>query len=138
MKILLSLALLFSVNAFAHQHEQAPLVFAEGALEAHLSWIQGPRTPDVSEMKIEWKSGVDKAPIEPPGPVKVVLWMPMHGHGSSPTAIEKLGQEVGVYKVSNMYFTMGGSWEVRVNLKYSNGREETLALPVEIKGGGHH
>jgi hypothetical protein len=128
MKSIIALALLFTPGAFAET-----LVFADGALKCDVSWLQGPRSPEVSEMKIEWKSGADGTRLEPPGPVKVSLFMPAMGHGSSPTAIAKLGEEPGVYRVSNLYFTMGGDWEVRVNLKYSNGREETQSLPVNVR-----
>jgi hypothetical protein len=135
MKCLVIFFTLFTLPALAN-----PLIFADGALKAELTWIEGPRTPAVSQMKIEWKNGLDQTRIEPPGPMKVSLWMNMngHGHGSAPTSITKLGQEPGVYQVSNMYFTMGGAWEVRINLKYSNSREETQILPLEIKGRGHH
>jgi hypothetical protein len=128
MKTILSLVLLFSPGVFA-----STLTFADGALKAELSWLQGPRSPEASEMKIEWKSGVDGTRIEPPGPVKVSLFMPAMGHGSSPTSIAKLGQEAGVYRVSDIYFSMGGDWEVRVNLKYSNGREETKKIAVNVR-----
>ncbi len=139
MKMICALTLLFVGFAGPFgSADAAPLIFAEGALRAELSWTQGPRLNEASAMKIEWISGVDQTRTEPPGPVKVSLWMPAHGHGSSPVTLAKLGSEPGVYQASDMYFTMAGDWDVRVNLKYSNGREETKMLKVTLKGGGHH
>ncbi len=43
--------------------------------------------------------------------VKVELWMPSMGHGSSPVTIEKLSE--GLYRASRVYFSMGGDWEIR-------------------------
>lgn len=137
MKILLAFIFLFTVNAFAVAPDE-PLVFADGTLLAHISWIKGPRTPAVSEMKIEWTNGTDLARLEPPGPFKVSLFMNMHGHqhGSSPVTITPL--EAGLFLASDMYFTMDGDWEVRVTLALPNGRYETKALPVNVPTGAQH
>ena len=138
MKTFLAFTLFFTTNLLAQPVPPVDtLHFAEGALKVELKWLLGPRTPAVSEMKMEWKNGTDQTRVEPPGPVKVTLWMPMHGHPghnhghpSSPVTLTKLGAEAGVYQASDMYFTMQGDWEVRVKLKYSNGREETQVLTV--------
>jgi hypothetical protein len=44
-------------------------------------------------------------------PVKVVLWMPSMGHGSSPVTVEK--NEDGTYRASKVFFIMRGNWEIR-------------------------
>ena len=132
-KILMFLSLLMCAPAFAET-----LTFADGALTADVTWIKGPQPGTYSEMKLEWKSGVDKTRVEPPGPVKIVLWMPSMGHGSSPVTVEKMGQEPGVYTAKDIFFSMGGIWDVRFVLTYNNGRVETQTLPVKIAGGGHH
>jgi len=45
----------------------------------------------------------------------VVLWMPSMGHGSKPVEITHLGN--GQYRVSNVFFTMHGDWDIQVQLK---------------------
>ncbi len=135
MKTLLLMSLFFSARVFAAE----TLLFADGALRAELTWLQGPRTPGMSELQIEWKSGVDQTRIEPPSPMKIVLWMPMpghgpkHGHPSSPVTITKVDEVPGRYKVTDMYLTMAGAWEVRVSLSYTNGRQEMQTLLVNVK-----
>ena len=44
-------------------------------------------------------------------PIKVVLWMPSMGHGSSPVTVEKIS--TGLYRAKNVFFTMKGDWEIR-------------------------
>jgi hypothetical protein len=43
----------------------------------------------------------------------VVLYMPAHKHGSSPTTVTE-GTVAGEYSVSRINFTMSGVWEVRL------------------------
>lgn len=132
-------SLCFFVSA---QAQTSHLVFAEGAAVARLTWLQGPRVSEESVLRLEWLDAGLSA-IEAPGPVKVTLWMPDHGHGSSPTRIQQeIGLDgrplAGVYRVSRMYFTMGGLWEVRVSLSRSVAPAETQVLSVNIEGHGHH
>ncbi len=44
-------------------------------------------------------------------PLKIVLWMPSMGHGSSPVTVEKLS--TGLYRAKNVFFSMKGDWEIR-------------------------
>lgn len=44
-------------------------------------------------------------------PMKIVLWMPSMGHGSAPVKIAKLS--IGVYRATNVFFSMKGDWEIR-------------------------
>jgi hypothetical protein len=143
MKMICAAVLLFGANAFAHQHGPGMqhLVFANGAVHAHATWVKGPQTPAESQLQIEWRDGGTHTPAEPPGTFAVKLWMPDMGHGSSPVQItqttDSSGKAItGTYLVSMMYFTMGGKWDVNVTLKYADGREETQKIKVEL-GGGH-
>lgn len=43
--------------------------------------------------------------------LKVVLWMPAMGHGSSPTEVKKNSNTS--YDTSKVYFIMSGEWEIR-------------------------
>ena len=45
---------------------------------------------------------------------KVMLWMPSMGHSSSPTQVALI--ELGTYRVSHVYFTMHGNWQIRFQL----------------------
>jgi YtkA-like len=59
----------------------------------------------------------------------VKLWMPDMGHGSWPVTITQFG--VNKYKITQAYFIMPGSWEVRVAFKLEGVAHE-LHIPVEI------
>lgn len=151
MKSLIVIAsLFFGGFAFAHgghDHDtpMAHLTFAKGAVHAHATWQAGPQVSTESLLKVEWKSGADHSPTEPPGTFEVVLWMPSMGHGSAPTQIQRVldaqGQPlVGAYEISNMYFVMGGDWDVNLTLTYQDGTKETQTIKVNLPsdGGGHH
>lgn len=49
----------------------------------------------------------------------IVLWMPDMGHGSRPTVTHRL--DVGTYRVSKIYFSMTGEWDIHFQSK--NGSE---------------
>lgn len=140
------------VGGFAQAHgghdhgtPMTHLTFAKGAIHAHATWESGPEVSNESLLKLEWKNGADHSPTEPPGVFEVVLWMPSMGHGSAPTQIQRVldtqGQpQTGVYEISNIYFVMGGDWDVNVSLTYQDGTKETQVIKVSLPtdGGGHH
>lgn len=145
--LILITGILLSPFAFAHEgHNHPPtmshLVFAKGELHAHATWQVGPRESEESILRIEWKNGANHQPTEPNGQFKVQLWMPDMGHGSAPTQVQRvLGQQgnpmVGVYDVYNVYFIMGGHWQVNVTLTYANGSQETKTIELDVAGSGH-
>lgn len=60
---------------------------------------------------------------------KLDLWMPSMGHGSSPVTITQVG--VNKYQISEAYFIMNGSWEVRVTFDF-DGATHNLSFPVQV------
>lgn len=140
-------AIFLSTISHAHPGHGGHLVFAGGKIHSHLSWTQGPDAQGgESKMRLEWHDGATHNLIEPGLPFAVTLWMPSMGHGSAPTKIERLldsqGKAVkGTYLVSNMYFVMPGDWDIRVSVKFPDGREETKSWSIQLDGeghGGHH
>lgn len=128
----------------AHEHQgmAGELKFNNG-VHAHLFWEQGPQENAESVLRIEFMNAATHSPTEVIGVPKVSLWMPDMGHGSSPTALQRVldpnGQiRTGVYRVLNIYFVMSGVWEVRVELNNADGSTETQSFEVNINGGGHH
>lgn len=60
--------------------------------------------------------GTESGPYADPGlNLKAVLWMPDMGHGSSPTRVAQGAP--GQFSVSQVYFSMGGFWEIRLQLR---------------------
>lgn len=146
---LFSLIVLFSGSLFAHEgHDHGSmthLTFMGGKVHAHVTWTQGPRVGEESVMHVEWKDGATHTPIDVPA-FSVSLFMPSMGHGSAPTQVQRvLGSDgkplAGVYDVRNVYFLMGGDWDVNVVLAFPGGARETQKFNVhfdEENDGGHH
>jgi hypothetical protein len=63
--------------------------------------------------------------------VKIDLWMQMgnHGHGSSPLKVLPLA--TNQFDVTNAYFVMRGTWQIRITYRLNN-FQETLILPTPI------
>lgn len=63
--------------------------------------------------------------------VKVDLWMPSMGHGSAPVKVSNV--DVGSYLLENVYFIMGGDWQIRIQIKKENENEKDEAIiPVYL------
>ncbi|OIQ15732.1 MAG: hypothetical protein BM556_17410 [Bacteriovorax sp. MedPE-SWde] len=52
--------------------------------------------------------------VDPEYSIKLMLWMPDHGHGSYPIVLTKISK--GVYSASEIYFTMPGKWDLHFQL----------------------
>lgn len=78
-----------------------------------------------------WEEGADpNAGVDARGALAVYLFMPEHGHGSRPVAIERVAP--GEYRVTEVFFIMPGNWEVRVRLTDDFGVFEETALAYRI------
>lgn len=81
-----------------------------------LNWLSPVNSTDEAHaLLIAKKNGVA---TDLPDQVKIFLWMPTMGHGSSPITIKKLG--TGLYDLSQVYFIMDGFWQLRIQLKNGN------------------
>ncbi len=91
-----------------------PLFFTTENLCATYSGVTQP-TEDTTgsfTLKFAMPSG---QPADPKMNLKVIIWMPDMGHGSSPVTITK--QAVGHYLVDRVFFSMHGQWQIRIQLK---------------------
>lgn len=131
MKTILFALLIVTTSAFAHGH----LVFKKGALHAHTKWVSGPLVGGESVMKIDFKNG-DHSPAVFTDKLDVVLWMPEMGHGSGPTTVAKTSDSS--FQVNDIYFLMGGKWEVKFTITNQDGSKETQILKVDADGPGHN
>ena len=140
--VLSGIIILSVSSAMAHnEHDHGPgfthLKFAAGTIHAHANWEQGPRTPDESILKLEWKNGKDHSPLDLPGTFEVKIFMPDMGHGSAPVHIEKISvangkPETGAYRVSQIFFPMAGHWQVKVILHLASKPDETQIIDVNL------
>lgn len=80
-------------------------------------WLVNPSTTQASQVKItlyspESGTGTPSL-ILPPLKFHAYLWMPEHGHGSSPIEITEVD---GSYLLSDIWFIMPGLWELRLEV----------------------
>lgn len=99
-----------------------------------LTWEKAPTegTYGIFTLKIWRPSELDKTPvlIDLPENPKVILWMPSMGHGSSPVTVEKI--DVGSYRVSQVFFTMGGDWEIRIEILNADKVADAAIIPFKF------
>jgi hypothetical protein len=63
--------------------------------------------------------------------VSVVPWMPGHGHGSNATPWVS-DDGAGVYRVTNVVYTMPGLWQARVTLE-GDGVEDAIVFEFQVQ-----
>lgn len=81
-----------------------------------LTWDKMQTDSEYGEMTLKFYSKENPVVfIDPAATPFVQLFMPSMGHGSSPTQVQKIS--VGIYKVTNVYFSMPGNWDIRIQLK---------------------
>ncbi|HTL12379.1 MAG TPA: hypothetical protein VL588_07815 [Bdellovibrionota bacterium] len=105
------------------------LSFAKLKLCASLEWVHEPVDENTGEFTLRfWNpaTGTEHGPyVSPTAPsteLKVKLWMPAMGHGSSPVtvtpAVDAAGSAVeGIFEATGVYFVMGGHWEIWAQIK---------------------
>ncbi|MGZ3690492.1 MAG: FixH family protein [Pseudobdellovibrio sp.] len=127
-KSLIAVALLcFGLQAFAQDggdHSQTVCSALDANVCAHL----GHMTKLDSSGEAQFVAHVMVA--QQVSDMSVVLWMPEMGHGSSPVKLELFG--LNKYKVTQAYFIMPGTWEVRLSFTL-NGVKHNLAIPVNVE-----
>ena len=120
------------------------LKFKEGALHIHADFLQNPVPRQKLQLKLETREGATHQLVDISEQITVTLWMPSMGHGAPGTkitpAVDAQGQPIkGTFIVNNVYFTMGGLWQVIVTLTDVHGNKESQAFEIDFKGsGGHH
>jgi hypothetical protein len=89
-------------------------------------WETMPTVNSFGSMLLTFKDKSDPSRIiSPRHEPFVLLWMPGHGHGSSPVTMTLI--EDGKYRASDIFFIMPGAWDIRFQLKDgTNIIEETV------------
>jgi len=95
------------------------------------NWITLPSESVYGTMEVTFSAVNDpRQEISPIHELSVFLWMPSMGHGSSPVNIEEI--RPGKFKVSQIYFIMPGSWEIKFQLKEKEKLIEELVYSLTI------
>lgn len=107
-----------------------PVMFSGSGKCLSITWEKKPTEDETGTFTFavyRMKDGVAVREDWAAGELKVVLWMPDMGHGSSPIKLEKIG--VGTYRASNAFFSMPGTWEIRFQLKDGRSVKEQAVVP---------
>lgn len=103
-----------------------------------LSWDTKPTDEEEGAFTLHFwdkTDGTIEGPyMNPPHSLKVILWMPDMGHGSSPVKTKQSTDEngsaiTGVYNVTRVTFVMPGEWEIRIQLKKDGKVVDEAILP---------
>lgn len=149
---LMSIGLVLALFAKAEAQNSLlhSLQFKNGTLLVDVVFTSQPELMKDSPFTLVVKDAVTGQPVEVKDQVKVVLWMPDMNHGSAPTQVQRVVDKRGVlvpgsYQVTNVFFTMGGTWEVHVQLKDAQGLIEMQSFEMQFADdedhgghGGHH
>lgn len=138
--------LAYANGGHGHPPMAGHMSFKQNRLHIHASFTNAPTVGPESPLVLEAKDPKTHQATELTDKIEVVLWMPSMGHGSAPTRIERAldskGQLLtGVFNVRNVYFVMGGDWEVQVTLTDVQGVHETKSFEVSLENEhdhGHH
>jgi hypothetical protein len=112
---------------------RCPLNFSKVRLCAKLDWIHGPNTQDENSFFIKfWDKtggGADGPYTTPNEDLQIQLWMPAMGHGSAPVLIAQ--ESTGTFRVSSVFFTMRGDWQLRFKLMDHRRVVDESVLPIK-------
>ena len=101
--------------------EQNLLFFPREGLYAQVKWLKGPVVDDLSTLQISFLVNPELNIFKDPrGRLAFEIWMPDHGHGSSPVEIFRIKD--GVFEIREIFFSMKGKWELRFGFK--DGKDE--------------
>lgn len=90
------------------------LKFSSQSLCVSYDWEVSPTESETGTFVARFTNSTSGALLDPALPLKVILWMPSMGHGSSPVEVTRLSQ--GLYRVSRVFFSMPGTWQIRFQL----------------------
>jgi hypothetical protein len=133
---LLGLFLLGAQLSVASASEANVLLFSNG-VQATFRWEKGPVSEDESILEMQLSRRADHSPVEAYSVPVVNVNMPAMGHGSSPTAVQRMldsdGNSItGFYKVAGIYLVMKGQWDISLTLKNEDETSETKDFTVNV------
>jgi YtkA-like len=101
---------------------------------AVLTWKTGPKVSATNAYVLRFfepTSGAAGPYVDPSPDLSVTLWMPAHGHGSTPPRIVR--ESEGVYAVSEVNLPMTGRWELRHALLDGGVVRERFTMDIELR-----
>ncbi len=123
---LFALSLGLTLTTQAHKDHSAEVCSAINAkVCAHVGHMKN----FTSKSDAEFIAHVMTPKNEPVSNFKAELWMPAHGHGSTPLKIVAEGENK--YKITNASFSLTGEWQIKMNFEFQKMQHEII-VPVVI------
>ncbi|RYZ73595.1 MAG: hypothetical protein EOP05_09900 [Proteobacteria bacterium] len=94
------------------------LKFTSQDLCGDFNWEKMPNESETGVFVVRFTHPQSGSLVDPSLPLKVILWMPSMGHGSSPVEVTRLS--TGLYRVARVFFSMPGTWQIRFQLMQAN------------------
>ena len=108
--------------------------FDPSGIPLWISWEKKPSADQFGSFLIKTgrENAADKSPIpeDLEGEIRVILWMPSMGHGSSPVTVTKM--DTGTFRASKVFFSMPGEWEVRIQRTVNGAMVEQAVIPYRF------
>ncbi|HEY8269828.1 MAG TPA: serine protease spb1, partial [Pseudobdellovibrionaceae bacterium] len=96
-----------------------------------LIWERKPTETEFGSFVLEFYNPDNRSQfIDPPGTLSVHIRMPSTDQGSYPVNINKLS--AGQYRVSKVFFTMHGDWEIQLKLLNGSNILDQAVNPVHF------
>jgi hypothetical protein len=92
------------------------------------TWTVGPNTEFENRLLL-FITNENGARVDIPFDLDMYLWMPEMGHGSFPFTQTKIA--VGIYEITEVFFTMGGYWDLHIDFIENNQIVEEIKWPID-------
>lgn len=79
------------------------------------SFTHEPTTPQTGDAELQFELFDTAGDVVADASISVEPWMPAHGHGS-PETPEVMEMSAGHYHVTNIVYSMPGTWELRIDV----------------------
>ena len=100
-----------------------------------IAWEKAPTATDGNALKFRLVGPIaDKVPselIDLSALPHVEIKMPDMGHGSDPIVVERVSP--GLYRASNINFSMVGYWELSIQLREGDKKLDEAIVPIDIR-----
>lgn len=131
---------LFTPAQAATENPPCSIPFKKVALCGELMWTIAPKKSemptekDKAEFTLRLFQEGNKSAFQAGDTLSAKLFMPSMGHGSLPTHVEEESGSKGVrnFRVKDVYFSMPGKWEIRLDLKRGEKLLDRAVVPYSL------
>lgn len=123
---------LFSLMILSISAAQAcDIHFKSEDLCMSVSWEKFPKARENGAFVLKFTDAQDSQRLmDPKTSPHVILWMTSMGHGSKPVTLKR--EDIGTFRSTDVFFIMGGPWDIKFQLKDGDNVLEERVKGVRI------